>query len=449
MLTIGVSLVLSGSAAADRPRGTYIDIDPADGTLYEPEPTGGGFPTLYLDKCEFGCTISPGFENARNNQSRIIRFTGSFSPYPHSDEHWDEVVQCVKNMFEPFNITVTDVDPGGTNYFRAIVAGSPSDGGFGDDVGGVAPATCGVLTNSINYTFAELYSSAETICEVISQETGHVFGMDHQMACDDPMTYLNYCGPKAFQDRNVPCGEYEDRNCSCGGSTQNSYQHLRSIFGDAPPTPPTVAITSPQSGETVRGGFVVRVDAADNNTVEEVRVTVNGVAAGTILAPPYVFNTPSLPDGPVTIEARARDNRGDVGTTTVMVTLDNTCSGDGECGTGRICVDSQCVAEPGADGGLGDTCEQNSDCISGRCGMSSEGQYCTEPCDPSNNACPSGFDCVGTGDGAGVCWPGDGDGGTGGGCAVPGRNPAGSGTGAIALLFGVALLFVGGRRRRR
>ena len=52
--------------------------------------------------------------------------------------------------------------------------------------------------------------------------------------------------------------------------------------------------------------------------------------------------------------------------------------------------------------------------------------------------CPSGFDCIDAGGGAGVCWPGSG--GDGGGCST------GNGGGFAVIGLGFALL---ARRRRR
>src|SRR5690606_41799467 len=48
--------------------------------------------------------------------------------------------------------------------------------------------------------------------------------------------------------------------------------------------------------------------------------------------PPYIVNAPELPDGPVTIEAVATDNRGDSTRASVEVTLDSSCSQASDCG---------------------------------------------------------------------------------------------------------------------
>jgi MYXO-CTERM domain-containing protein len=105
---------------------------------------------------------------------------------------------------------------------------------MGQGVGGVSPFTedCGVIPNSIVFTFAGVYGSAyRDICETAAQEVSHSFGLDHEYQCKDPMTYLSGCGDKAFQDNLERCGEYSARTCWCGGTTQNSVAMLRERLG--------------------------------------------------------------------------------------------------------------------------------------------------------------------------------------------------------------------------
>jgi MYXO-CTERM domain-containing protein len=450
-MSLGILVSLSASAYADRPVTGYVDVGPSDGDILEPG-THGDTRLIFLNRCAGGCTISPGSEDSRYNRSSIISSTIQMPAYPYGDESWNAVVTCVQNMFEEFDLVITDVDPGTTPHFEAIVSGTPGDAGFGPDTGGVAPGTCGVIGNSMNYTFAEVWGdNPQRICEVIAQETGHTFGMDHQLLCEDPMTYLGGCGKKSFQNASAQCGEDTPRGCNCGGSTQNSHERLEFVFGPAPPTPPAVSIVEPSDGAQVRGGFTVLVDASDNNTVTEVRLVVNGMPSGTLITEPYIFNSPGgLADGPVAIQAMATDNRGDTTTRTINVTLDNSCSSDDDCGGSQICVGSRCEIPPGGEGGLGSECEGTDDCMSGQCGTVGDESLCTADCDPAaDGSCPDGFACLSTESGGGACWPSaDGGGATTGGCGVgtaSGRSGGGGGGAALALVFAVAAL----RRRRR
>ncbi|HUH00433.1 MAG TPA: hypothetical protein VML75_00480, partial [Kofleriaceae bacterium] len=214
---LGVLGTSSPAAAEDgfdgtRPKGSYVQIPPAE----------------------------PG--TAELHSSSIISGTVTVREFNAGNSAWNAVVACVKAMYEPFGVEITDQDPGSTvSHFEAIVAGYPQDIGAGSGVGGVSPFSCGIINNAITYSFANIYGgSVQDICEVVAQETAHAFGLDHEYYCPDPMTYLYGCGAKQFRDYNAPCGEGSARQCACGGSTQNSYQKILSIFGPGTPTPPTV-----------------------------------------------------------------------------------------------------------------------------------------------------------------------------------------------------------------
>ena len=446
------ALLLAAAAAPaqaePRPTTGFIGVDDSQVDLLDPA-THGDTRLIFLNRCASGCTISPGGEDSRFNRSSIISSTINMPPYPYGNDSWNQVVQCVENIFEEFNLEITDVDPGTTPHFEAIVSGSPSDAGMDPDTGGVAPGTCGVIGNSMNYTFAEVWGdNPQVICQVIAQETGHTFGMDHELLCEDPMTYLGGCGPKTFQNASAQCGEATPRGCYCGGSIQNSYARLIDVFGAGPTTPPTVTIVDPPAGSQVRGGFTVTANAADNHTVTEVALFVNGQPSGVLITEPYIFNTPGgLADGTVNLQARATDNRGTTTNTQITVTLDNSCSGDGDCGGPQICVGGQCEAPPGGDGGLGSECEDSTDCFSAQCGSIGDESRCTAECDPATaGSCPTDFDCKDTGNGGGACWPADEDTTRStGGCAV---NVGGAGGGLGAGLLAFALLLGLTRRFR-
>jgi MYXO-CTERM domain-containing protein len=354
------------------------------------------------------------------------------------------MVDCVKDLYSPFDVIVTDIDPGpDTPHFEAMVSGGPADIGMQQGVGGVSPFSCGVIENAITYTFPEAVGNQpQIICEIVGQESAHAFGLDHEYLCEDPMTYLNGCGNKSFRDIDADCGEFSPRNCQCGGATQNSVQRIKAIFGDAiPPTPPEVSIESPSNSSVVRPGFTIVVEATDDVEVKRVEVLIDGDSIGARTEPPYEFSAPGdLFTANVEIEARAFDDRGTMGTDTVSVTVGDPCSSTNECGTGEACVDGRCVPFE-VDGGLGEECTSDADCASGIC--VEELGVCTELCDPAADGCPFGFDCTEVAGGGGACFRGEGDGGD-CGCRVGGHSKL-----PMAPLALLALFFVIRRRRAR
>ncbi len=282
LLTAGLLAVGSSDASAERPRGTYVRMEqPAAHDDHDDVPR-----ILYLNRCIGGCTLTPGQDDAINNTSGIVNGTSLLAEFPYGDEVWNEVVECVRDQYSLFNINITDQDPGTVPHFESIVAGYAEDIGAGG-AGGIAPFSCGVWGNSINFTFAEtLGGNAQILCEVVAQESGHVMGLEHAMLCEDPMTYLSGCGPKKFQNIDAECGEFEAVPCSCGNATQNSVQHLVDIFGpgDIEPTAEVTIMSVAEDPEGSDGNAVadpgeallidVVVKNVGNATTEEVEFTL-------------------------------------------------------------------------------------------------------------------------------------------------------------------------------
>ncbi len=163
---------------------------------------------------------------------------------------------------------------------------------------------------------------------------------------------------------------------------------------------PTVSITRPAHGEEVPGFFIVQADASDNDTVERVELFVNGAKRNTLNLGPYIFNLDNVVDGPVSIEVRAYDNRGDMAKSNITVQVNTRCMDDGDCPGNSICENDMCVPVLAE---IGELCAGNDDCRSGICALVGDEQYCTERCTPGVETCPSGFECLDTGNGSGAC----------------------------------------------
>lgn len=191
---------------------------------------------IYMNRS--GGTFTPGASNSKTNRSSIVSYTSSIAPWDVSEAGWQEVMDCMREIWAPFDVEITDLDPGDAPHIESVVAGRPQDVGMSSGIGGVSPFDCGVIETSIVFTFARVYGTDyRAICETAAQEVAHSFGLDHQYMCEDPMTYLYGCGEKTFQDADAPCGEYNARSCSCGGSTQNSVELLLGFNGPRPPDP--------------------------------------------------------------------------------------------------------------------------------------------------------------------------------------------------------------------
>ncbi len=98
---------------------------------------------------------------------------------------------------------------------------------------------------------------------------------------------------------------------------------------DLPPdnTAPQVVILAPNNGATVGGGVTIDVNAADDFSVEVVRVLIDGTLRATFYTRPYtlLWSTPGLPNNSVhVLVAEADDLAKNTGRTQVSVTVFNT-----------------------------------------------------------------------------------------------------------------------------
>lgn len=189
---------------------------------------------LFLDRCTGGCTYTPGFDDAGANVSSVVSGASALSAFSHGDESWAAVVDCVRDTFAPFAITVTEADPGTAEHLEIAIGGLPQQLGLPTGVTNVAPVTCEgdrVVDDGIAFAFAQVLGDVPLeICWNAAQAAGSLLGLDHEMLAGDAMTYLTGSLPKAFVDETASCGEFSPRTCQCGGATQNSYQHLLALL---------------------------------------------------------------------------------------------------------------------------------------------------------------------------------------------------------------------------
>jgi len=111
------------------------------------------------------------------------------------------------------------------------------------------------------------------------------------------------------------------------GSAASTSTDNTVTFNAADTTPPTVAITSPANGATVKGAIAVSANASDDVGVAGVQFRLDGVNLGAEdTTSPYSisWNTTTASDGSHTLSAVARDAAGNTTTSSaVTVTVDN------------------------------------------------------------------------------------------------------------------------------
>jgi len=473
MRSIWLVALLVPSVAAAAPRRAVVET-PVE--AFSPAHRGAAAPYLYLNRCLGGCAITGAAMNDASQQWTTIPSPGSYTvaefttaagdPSPAADSEWAAIVQCMKEVYSPYGIIVTDERPPAGMYNEAVIAGRPQNIGLGSDILGIAPLAndCSPQGNVMSFSFANHHGAdarVQNICWTAAQESAHAYGLDHQFefsdgtsACNDPMTYRVDCGgQKFFRNKRAKCGEMAARACKCG-STQNSHQQLISIFGEGMPItpPPHASIVFPVDNTPVLTGWVAHVSAGSARGVAKVELYLNGSRWGVLLGgkfgangqgdQTYTFYPPAnVPDGIIEVSAIAYDDLGfSVQTQTVTVTKGTPCTTDDACLDNQTCDAGRCVY-PAPDGELGDSCGYDQACKSWTCIGGDGDQRCSQECATDEpTSCPDGFSCLGTGQGtAGYCLTTDE-----GGCCSVGR-----GAGAPWVHGGIALVVFGLVRRRR
>ena len=304
--------------------------------------------TVYLNRD--GATLRPGTNDTRAHTSTVVSQPTTIAPWETTDALWTATVACMRETWSRFDVTFVETDPGSTPHMEALFGGTAADIGRPLNIAGIAPfaADCSIVENATVFAFVDsLPQDAQLICEVMSQELGHAYGLDHVLLASDPMSYLSFDGEKRFQDTPAACGEKTARPCGLGATAcraqQSSVQILLARLGSASGdgTAPTLSITSPAAHATVSAGFTVKATAADDQEVTGVTFYVDGAKVGSAAAPPYELATDeALADGMHTVMVEARDASGNMTVREVSVTVGDTpwfamgCSAGGAPGIG-------------------------------------------------------------------------------------------------------------------
>jgi len=464
-------LLLTASAAAEDavwpPPDMKFEVVPYGPDVFE---GGEGVSNiLYINRCADGCDITKSeTNNALTEESSIpegAASTYTVQPFGHGDPLWEELMSCIREVYAPYDVVVTDEDPGNVPHHEAIAAGTSANVGLDGGTLGKAPGGCEPRNNVISFSFLNMYpaSRVDEMCATVAQESAHSFGLsDHLYDCTDPMTYLaqsGECGRKFFRNKLEPCGEFAGPiACQCAGTRVNPHVILLGTFGPGEDPPaPVATITYPTTGATITGASIVTVNATDDRGVFRVEAYLNDWRWGTFqleesITPPFTFPTDIIvdlddgyPDGVYDVYARACNDL-DICTETAVVTVTKgaACSNADSCLDGQTCDDGRCSWDEPV-GEFGDACTYDQYCIGpntydGKCAEVGGAEMCTDACFVGvNDTCPDGYACQA---GANVCAPESDD----GGCCSTGTDGRGELATRLLLIGMIGGLLL--RRRR-
>jgi hypothetical protein len=196
---------------------------------------------IYLNR--EGAKLRGGRDHAPSNTSSIVASVGLgevlVPAFSGSNSRWNEIVACVRAKFAPYDVEITDRRPvDGDRYIMAVLGGEARILGKTNKhvhALGLSPFNGEPIEDAVVMVFSGAMKNAlRATCEAAAMELAHAYGLDHAHNCLDVMTYLPYCGPKSFLDRDLRCGEKVERNCHRGAATQNAHQWLLRLLGPRP-----------------------------------------------------------------------------------------------------------------------------------------------------------------------------------------------------------------------
>ena len=95
----------------------------------QPQAHALGIKYLYINRCLGGCQIKVGGDDARVHATMATDDPPgtmyTLSPFAHGDDAWAEVMQCLREVYSPYDVIVTDEPPpAGMPYNEGIAAGT-------------------------------------------------------------------------------------------------------------------------------------------------------------------------------------------------------------------------------------------------------------------------------------------------------------------------------------
>lgn len=454
-VVVGLAGLALAVASAGRPPAARAEGRALDYVVVPPAPPvfAAGPHVIFLDRCAAGCTVTAGSDNAAAGTSSILGRDGTparveLAAFQWGDDVWEQVAACVRATYAPYDVEVVTTRPAANPYVRVLVAGEASALNLAGNTLGVAPLTsdCSAQASAIAFDFANAHQPGPDqvieICATAAHEAGHVYGLDHEFECKDPMTYLVGCSTKVFLNKTVACGEFDGpRACKCG-ATQSSFRKLVRVLGSGPtPPPPDLELIAPRDGATVAAGFSVFI-RGQGRPLSVAELWINGarIAAvpGKLTDAPYELRTgAAVPDGVLHLSIRAYDDLGRLAIVTATVQKGAACAAGG-CSAGFTCDGAGACVAPAGTAAVGEPCAGDAACASQLCIRRGDDQVCSEPCWPVGAVCAGELSCQHADDERLVCLPPPPEE---AGCCGSSRRPGGS----VAL----AALVVGLLRPRR
>jgi hypothetical protein len=178
-----------------------------------------------------GPTLTHGFDDARANVTELADLAIELEPFGGSNSHKSEIVRRVEELYEDFDVCVTDTRPATGDYTMAVVTPTnPFAGGYHGIAGQVDCLNAN--PNNIIFAFGSWQSPGTTVIgTVVAKGLGHSYGLHTSAAASDVMAYFPG-STSTFKDICFTLdGGWFCAHEICDSGEQNSWRKLREILG--------------------------------------------------------------------------------------------------------------------------------------------------------------------------------------------------------------------------
>jgi hypothetical protein len=242
---LGATTDSGATADASAPLDASSDLDGADGTTSNDGgdaasvcADAGSAYVVFLDRV--GGTYTAGDTDSTTNTSDLINQMTSIPAWTIAEPTWQAMRACVAQKFAPFNVALTELDPGTGAHAEVVftpaanvpvLQGNPS----------IADIACqnrvtAKVNNPVAFVNITSLTDPNAVCAAVVLALGAALGLDTTTACPDAMTLHDaQCLTAGFSNTSLACDATAfgmATGCYCSaGTTQNSYQVMAAAVG--------------------------------------------------------------------------------------------------------------------------------------------------------------------------------------------------------------------------
>ena len=187
--------------------------------------------TVYLDR--FGGTYAHGLvDDATQNASEAIDMARTLPAFSGDDVAWGDLTACIRAALAPFDVVVTETDPGATQHLELVFTDTYWAGAA---VTHVFPSSCRA-GHQIEFIFGDALSTPTRGCQVAMDGLAEMIAqLGPSENCLDFTSPAMDCGVRSFVPADAACVDPETNlaapcRCDAAATTQNSFNALDVLF---------------------------------------------------------------------------------------------------------------------------------------------------------------------------------------------------------------------------